>query len=873
MSNAPTVQRETFTTSRTMDYFTKEGLETETGHPARDWPLVLLKELLDNALDACEEGGTAPRVTVTMGAAGITVADNGPGIPPGVVRRFADFSTRTSSRAHYAAPDRGAQGNAMMTVLAMPFALSDGTAAGVVIDACGVRHDITIAADNIRREPRVESVETAGLVRNGTSVAVGWPVSASGMLEGAEGDFLQLAEAFAWSNPHLHLTVDWFGSAVEHAATDPAWRRWGPGNPSCPHWYDAARLATLAASCIAADRDAGTDRTVREFVATFNGLKGTAKQKAVTDAAGLSGAKLSALATTGDVDRAATAALLRAMQGEATPVKPSRLGVLGREHVVDRLRIDAGCDADTIQYRKVEGTAAGLPFVVEVGFGVVLDEDYWRYVEPCRRLLTAVNCSPSIAADVFRDLGRGWGLSTCLDCAEADDEQPVAVFAHLSMPGLSFADRGKSSVLLPPDVGDAIDAAAEYVTKAWSKQRKAEQRSDAARDRRAEKLSKRRGRMTVKDAAWSVMADAYAKAAGSIGQANARQIMYAARGEIQELAGKPLSDDYFTQTLLPDYMAEHPDLTAAWDVLYDARGALHEPHGRRSVPLGTAKVRDYLAGAGRAAAIPSVPVAPMLATAVPTCGPKFRYGAVLFIEKEGFLPLLEKARIAERYDLALMSTKGVSTTAARSLVDELCGGQRLPLLVLRDFDNAGFTIAHTLSNDTRRYGFDHEVNVVDLGLRLDDVRGWGLESEAVNYGKSDPRPNLLDKGATVEEVAFLHAGVNAAGQHHGRRVELNAFTSDQFIRWIEGKLDLHGIGKVVPAAADLTTAYRRALATHEVNAALPKLAEAARLAADERPVPRGLAGRVERMVQADRGMPWDVAIAKIAAGARGNSAS
>ena len=81
--------------------------------------------------------------------------------------------------------------------------------------------------------------------------------------------------------------------------------------------------------------------------------------------------------------------------------------------------------------------------------------------------------------------------------------------------------------------------------------------------------------------------------------------------------------------------------------------------------------------------------------------PGQRYGAILFVEKEGFGPLFEAVNLAERYDLAIMSTKGLSTTAARLLVDETCGDYDIPLLILRDFDKAGFSIAATLQNDTR----------------------------------------------------------------------------------------------------------------------------------------------------------------------------
>jgi len=46
--------------------------------------------------------------------------------------------------------------------------------------------------------------------------------------------------------------------------------------------------------------------------------------------------------------------------------------------------------------------------------------------------------------------------------------------------------------------------------------------------------------------------------------------------------------------LLPDFVAEHLGLTAEWDVVYDARGHLLEPHTGTTVPVGTVQAREYL---------------------------------------------------------------------------------------------------------------------------------------------------------------------------------------------------------------------------------------------------------------------------------------
>ena len=98
--------------------------------------------------------------------------------------------------------------------------------------------------------------------------------------------------------------------------------------------------------------------------------------------------------------------------------------------------------------------------------------------------------------------------------------------------------------------------------------------------------------------------------------------------------------------------------------------------------------------------------------AILTCGPSGRYGALLFIEKEGFGDLFAKTKLAERYDIAIMSTKGVSVTAARRLVDHLCARYSIPLFVLHDFDVSGFTILRTLHCSTRRYQPVDDVPVV-----------------------------------------------------------------------------------------------------------------------------------------------------------------
>jgi DNA topoisomerase VI subunit B len=169
--NAPLLNRTTFKTSRLAEFCSEKEVVNQTGHNVEDWPVVVLKELVDNAIDACEEAGTAPEIRIEVADDKIVIADNGPGLPPETVEDILDYTARVSSREAYVSPTRGAQGNALKTILAMAFAL-DGESGETIIEAHGVAHRVTFSADRIRREPKITYVREASLVQIGTRVTV-----------------------------------------------------------------------------------------------------------------------------------------------------------------------------------------------------------------------------------------------------------------------------------------------------------------------------------------------------------------------------------------------------------------------------------------------------------------------------------------------------------------------------------------------------------------------------------------------------------------------------------------------------------------------------------------------------------------------------
>ena len=400
---------------------------------------------------------------------------------------------------------------------------------------------------------------------------------------------------------------------------------------------------------------------------------------------------------------------------------------------------------------------------------------------------------------------------------------------------------------------DIIDAVREG-TKKWTRTVKAEERSPASRAYRASRMTRERG-TSIKEAAAQIMEAAYMEVSGD-GQlpANARQIMYKARPHIQKETGRQLDDNYFTQSILPDYMEEYD---VDWDVIYDARGHFTEPHGGETFGIGTLEVRSYLAGFND----PSVTDAGFSQATVKTNGPSGNFGAALFLEKEGFDPILKAAQIAERFDVAIMSTKGMSVTAARALADEMCSRHDIPLLILRDFDKAGFSIAGTLQRDTRRYEFKNSFKTIEIGLSLADVEAMGLEPEYQHHpkGRRDAlEENLRTNGASEAEINFMFRDFDRL--RSTRRVELNAMTSPQFVAFVERKLIEHGVAKIVPDQKLLVGVYAGIERGQRLEEAIEELDE---IDMDDCKPPKDLEQRVRKILEKHPAMRWDAAIERI----------
>lgn len=140
------------------------------------------------------------------------------------------------------------------------------------------------------------------------------------------------------------------------------------------------------------------------------------------------------LVTNGDIDLTLVEKLLDAMKNISTPPKPSTLGIIGQNHFRKWMIQYAYVSEKSIKYvRKVNIEDGGLPYVLEVAFGIHKKEG--------RRIVTGLNWAPAleIPMDEIRDL---------LGSMRIDSHDPVTVIVHTARPRFEFVDHGKSRVEL-----------------------------------------------------------------------------------------------------------------------------------------------------------------------------------------------------------------------------------------------------------------------------------------------------------------------------------------------------------------------------------------------------------------------------------------
>jgi len=269
---------------------------------------------------------------------------------------------------------------------------------------------------------------------------------------------------------------------------------------------------------------------------------------------------------------------------------------------------------------------------------------------------------------------------------------------------------------------------------------------------------------------------------------SARRLFYAVRDMIREYTANEFSQDsgytYFQSTILQNYQRERGKLKGLY---YDPRGRLHEPHDGKTVDVGTREIESY-------------------------GFPKHVFNKLLYVEKKGQLPLLQQARLMERFDLAIMTGEGYATEAARTLLSVADKNKRMQVFVLHDADKDGYSIARKVRDATERMP-DYSVDVIDLGLTVTQALAMGLEPEEHTRKKEldeDLAEELLVKEPqaleyiTGEREYIYKDGKLKPIWKRCRRFELDKMTAPEAVALVEEGLTAEGVfGKVIPPEEEL----------------------------------------------------------------------
>jgi len=775
------LERTHFNISRAAEYFDPKELQAQTGQPVSKFGEVVLKELIDNALDACESSGIEPVINIGVAIVGIKmlvcVSDNGAGISEKVIDSILDFDTRTSDKAAYKAPTRGAQGNAFKTIIGIPHALGGGS---VAIESKGLRHEITATATPAGTIDINRAVSTIA-DRVGTAVYIEMPWR--------ECRAYWYARAAAAFNPHAILKISTFEdfealkvSMVnldqELSESDVFYNRLAncnkimPNEPTSAHWYDRGDFNKLVYM-----QGAQHDIPIGIFVRQFRGLSSTGKAKSITNKMPFK------LVSDIYQDSIAIESMRLDMQGESKPLQPKGLGAIGDTNLLERF-----CIYERHWYKQVSGMIDNVPYVFEIliaeseieagyYFGVNHSPTFGDFLRQCRIQTGELN---------------GVGITGAL--ADIVDNDQHIVVVHLIGIGLSFLDRGKSNLSPPPEMIENIAGAVWHAVKVLHKEHKAtlKDAARAGRDRNA-RLKASENKTSIKDAVFMALATAI-QAATDIGRlpANVRNLFYKVRDAIQDYTQKELDYGYFSQDILIQYWQEFGRNKLIYN---DPRGVLYAPHSESVLQLGSLEVDEFLF-------------------------PEHEYNKVLYIEKKGLWHTIKAANLHKKYDMAVIAGEGYASEAIRVLLEKAQAGQDYTIFVLHDADPDGYNIARTIADSTKRMP-DHNIEVIDLGLNIQDAIDMQLSSETFTRKKE------LVKNLDFNEIECQYFGgrLQLSGTKKSwicKRVELNAMSARQLVDYVDTgisrAIDAQSLDKKVIPPETVLTDKANELFKHDLDA-------------------------------------------------------
>jgi DNA topoisomerase VI subunit B len=714
------------------------NLPQRAGVPKHQIGQLVLKELVDNALDEMDRVGRPGEVTLEQHGKNVfTVIDRGRGFddtPEELAHRFSIAKPMTSSK-QWRRPSRGCVGNGLRVIVAS------------VVTGGG---SITVKTRNreVLLRPRLD----------GTTA-----IDHLGSIDWSVGTAITVEIDPAYLDRSVVL-LEWPKLAIQLAQqSDLAFDR----KPS-PLWLDADHLATNMLAAI------GPLKTVAWFVAQLDRCSAREVGQLVT-------ARFGKGRLCRDMNKAEGAELLSMLQQAAVLIRPKQLRPMGRDawkHA--ELLHGYACEEGSFQ-AGARPPFGRIPYLVEAWAATCEpDSENDEDVYAVRPLGLTINRTPALIEPSCYRQGLSRNVILWLGSVTCELSLPKGAYRialNITSPFIPILGDNKV-----PHLGNfeeliikAVEAAVRrsarncpplLITK--DNGANDDNHGSAHDEKTPEKRTQREQVLDI-----LIQGDAQKKASGGVLEFNQRSLYYVARELVPGLTA-----NYFA-SLVTEHENAHGEIPLMFRT---DRGVFYEPHGGEITPLGTLTVRDYRRGFWRYGTVlvcEKEDNVHMLRQA----GIAERFDCFL-LSSSGFTTRALKdlidyiGRTSEPVRMfAMIDGDAHGSMIYQTLVKETKARAARNIQII----NLGLFPWEALAD-----GLPYETGLAEQRRKKGKAR-FAPVADYINARDGENRRT----GNPNNEA-------NWALWLQDNRVELNAMTSPQRVAWVERKLSEHNIKKVIP---------------------------------------------------------------------------
>jgi len=685
-----------YKTKMTSDYFTKQGLENRTGILNHAWHIVLLKELIDNALDAIE-ANTYKEITVEYYPNTLKIFDNGNGLSVSDIKDIYDFENYVTKNRHIMNISRGKLGNGLKTVIGIckvcGYDLSWHTNENIVINPSLDAENAQDGEINIEFYKQDEPTEFKGVEIRGICIF--------------ENILNLIVKKFSYCNNDVFFNVKYdkpYSGLTFKPTTVPVNKQ----SQTSVLFYDFNEFKRLLSI---QDGDIN-------YKAFLQNIFGTRIKKASAITSKIKDANIN--------DIKSDFYMLQQLQNKK-PLTLMKKHLIGYKNMIEK-----------------------YPYIIEYEV-----DNSGRLKDNCVMINNSITY---FDASSIRFNFDEYQITTSKTIITANLNEILNAFKdfkfhiHIITPK-AFKDFGKTQI----DISDIAHAFVDNIRKTINK------------NKRAKSADKPKNK---KDLAFENMDEAFQLASsGDKYRITARQMYY----KLRELIG---NDEWetehtysrFTQDWLTQWLDDNPQYESK--VNFSDRGTFIVDGISKGI--GSANIRNFIAENKTRKNCLNLSASNNINYHF-DFDIRFKYDKALYIEKTGFNEIFLAEGIQEKYNMLIVSGQGYGSRSARQLLYEL-QQKGLFIYCMHDLDIYGLGILNGLRQANDK--FKHHIKIFDLGVTPGDAKYYNISPEKVKINATD-----LYKLPAEQREYFA---VDKEG--YSRRVELNAFTTEQLLEILDDKL-------------------------------------------------------------------------------------